>query len=144
LMIKKIILVLLAFVLMLLLFSNDSRNNAFEQLVSEVKSKGYEVEVVNAPRDFLSGTRKRILTHNETIDVYLYRTHFTMERDAKGITLDGFGYDGLLKKVRVSWVGKPHFYKKGNLIVQYIGSNDEIISDLKDIFGEQFAGHKNR
>lgn len=142
-MIKKLVLIALVVILSFLFFSNQYRNNAFEQFVSEIKSKGYEVEVKDVSKDFLSGTRKRILTSNEAIDVYLYRSSFTMERDAKVITPDGFGYDGLLKAVRVSWVGDPHFYKKGNIIVQYIGSNKEIVSDLKDIFGEQFAGYND-
>lgn len=135
--------VALVVVLAFLFISNEYRNNAFEQLVSEIKSKGYEVEVMNASKDFLSGTRKRILTNNEAIDVYLYRSSFTMERDAKGITPNGFGYDGLLKALRVSWVGEPHFYKKDNIIVQYIGSNKRVIYDLRDILGEQFAGDKD-
>jgi hypothetical protein len=42
----------------------------------------------------------------------------------------------------VSWVSYPHFYKKGCLIVQYVGKNENIISDIEDILGEQFAGFK--
>jgi len=36
----------------------------------------------------------------------------------------------------------PHFYKKGNIVVQYIEEDEKIISDLKDILGEQFAGYE--
>jgi hypothetical protein len=143
---RKTLLVLAAFVLLLtfLFFYIDGKKNSFglEQLVNEMKHKGYEVEVVNASMDFLSGSRKRIKTGDEVIDVYQYVNNFFMERDAKGITPEGSGYDGLLRKVRVSWVGPPHFYKKGKIIVQYIGDNKKITSDLKDILGEPFAGYR--
>lgn len=141
---RNLVLVALMIFLTFLFLNTSYRNNGFEQLVSEMESKGYEIEVIDASKGFLSGTRKRILTNDEAIDVYLYRSSFTMERDAKGITPNGSGFDGLLKAVRVSWVEAPHFYKKGNIIVQYIGSNNGIIFDLKDILGEQFAGHKDK
>ncbi len=35
----------------------------------------------------------------------------------------------------------PHFYKRGSLIVQYVGEDEKIISDLGDLLGEQFAGY---
>jgi len=43
--------------------------------------------------------------------------------------------------MKVDWVSFPHFYKKGSIIVQYIGEDEKMISDLKDIFGDQFAGY---
>ena len=52
------------------------------------------------------------------------------------------GYSNGSKSINVSWVSLPHFYKKGSIIVQYVGENKNIISDLNDILGEQFAGYK--
>ncbi|MFA9396773.1 MAG: hypothetical protein ACERKV_00710 [Clostridiaceae bacterium] len=63
-----------------------------------------------------------------------------MKRDSKKINKDGFGYTNLTKSLQIDWVSEPHFYKSGNIIVQYIGTNEEIISLLEDILGEQFAG----
>ncbi|EHI99965.1 hypothetical protein CDLVIII_3403 [Clostridium sp. DL-VIII] len=64
-----------------------------------------------------------------------------------GAFIFGFGYTltepwGEQKTKSVSWISYPHFYKKGNIIVQYIGKNEQIISNLKTILGEQFAGIK--
>ena len=42
--------------------------------------------------------------------------------------------------MEIEWVSKPHFYKKGSIIVNYVGEDEKILDDLKDIFGTQFAG----
>ena len=65
-----------------------------------------------------------------------------MENEVKYIDSDGSGYSNGFKSVEVSWSSPPHFYKRWSIIVQYVGKNEKIISDLKNILGEQFAGFK--
>ena len=38
------------------------------------------------------------------------------------------------------WVGDPHFFKGGKLIVLYLGDDADILSALESVLGEQFAG----
>lgn len=121
--------------------SND-RNSSIEQFTNELKDKNYKFEVKEVDKDFLSGNRKRIVFGNEAVDVYLYKNDSEMEKDARRIDSHGSSYTNGSKVIMVSWISFPHFYKKDNIIVQYVGENDNIISDLKDIFGEQFAGYK--
>lgn len=44
--------------------------------------------------------------------------------------------------IEIEWPKNPHFYKKGKIIVQYIGEDKEIVTDLDKIMGKQFAGIK--
>lgn len=113
-----------------------------EQFANQMKAKNYKFEMKDVEKDFLPTTRKRMILDKEAIDIYLYNSNKEAENDAKRIDDGGFGYDNGTKSIKVSWVSYPHFYKKGNIIVQYVGQNEKIISDLKDIFGEQFAGYK--
>ena len=39
----------------------------------------------------------------------------------------------------IRWTSKPHFYKSGNVIVEYIVENAKVISDLNRIMGKPFA-----
>ena len=64
-----------------------------------------------------------------------------MEQDAERIDVGGSSYETEGRGINVSWISLPHFFKKGNIIVQYIGENKVIISDLTDILGEEFAGY---
>ncbi|HSD04382.1 MAG TPA: hypothetical protein VLB45_01340, partial [Nitrosopumilaceae archaeon] len=40
----------------------------------------------------------------------------------------------------IRWIGPPHFYTQGKLIVLYVGDNSEVTSLLEDFIGPQFAG----
>lgn len=143
--IKIIIFFILSISLMIAQFGctkagNNEGDYSLDQFVSDMKAKSYEFEVKDASRDFLPTERKRILVGNEAIEIYIYRSSRAMEKDSQRIDRDGSGYSNGFKSVKVSWISYPHFYKKGRIIVQYVGENQKIISDLKAILGEQFAG----
>lgn len=119
---------------------NSKNTFGLEQFKNEMKERKYKFDIKNVQKDFLPTTRKRMLVGKEALDIYVYSSNLKMERDAKRIDSDGSGYKNLSKSVKVDWVAPPHFYKRGRLIVQYVGTDKKIMQDLKDIFGEQFAG----
>lgn len=144
--IKRLIL-LAVFIILVLAFvggiSSDKVNEySIEQFTNDMKSKNYNFELQDTERDFLPTTRKRLIIGDEAIEIYLYKSSKAMEKDSKRIDSGGCSYSSWYRSVYVSWTSYTHFYKKGNIIVQYVGENEKIISDLKDILGEQFAGHK--
>ncbi len=124
----------------------NSSNNQYdlENFESDMNDKGYDFEIQEVPKDFLPTTRKRMEFDEITLDIYLFSSNKKMEREASNIDSVGCGYDNGFESVKVSWVSSPHFYKKGSLIVQYIGENETILSDLTEILGEQFAGQKQQ
>jgi hypothetical protein len=140
-----LLLVLSLFMLAILMgCSSNKLKDIFgiEQFQNEMQAKNYKFEVKDAEKDFLPTTRKRMIIGDETLDIYLFDDNIDMENEAKYIDGDGSVYSSGSKSMKVRWISSPHFYKRGNIIVQYIGTNEKIISDLKDILGEQFAGRK--
>jgi len=146
--IKKIVLLaVVLWVVFAYIYRNDIIDNTFnvEKFKIEMKAKNYEFQLIDVENDFLPTKRKRMVIGEETIDIYLYSDNKKMEKDAKNIDSKGCQYTStgvFSRSVNVSWVSYPHFYKKGKIIVLYVGTNEKIISDLKDIFGEEFAGIK--
>ncbi|AQR96238.1 hypothetical protein [Clostridium saccharoperbutylacetonicum] len=127
---------------------NDKKVTTVDDLINLLKEKGYKLEVKDVNAEFLPSTRKIITIGNEQIIVYAYNSNKEMEKDSANIDKDGFGYTitelwGEQKPKSASWSSYPHFYKKGNIIVQYVGKNEEVIFNLKSILGEQFAGIKD-
>jgi hypothetical protein len=120
--------------------SKDTFN--IEQFQNKMKSKNYKFETQDVGEDFLPTTRKRMIMGDEALDIYIFANNKKMENAARCIDSDGSGYSNGFKSVKVSWIAPPHFYKRGSIIVQYVGEKENIISDLKDILGEQFAGIK--
>lgn len=115
-----------------------------EQFTNEMKAKNYDFEVQDVENvdDFLSKTKKRMVIGKDALEIYLYNNNEKMEDDAKNINMNGFGYSDGNKSMVIDWISYPHFYKKGNIIVLYVGENEKIISDLNDIMGDQFIGDK--
>ncbi|NLO09479.1 MAG: hypothetical protein GX129_06365 [Clostridiales bacterium] len=101
---------------------------------------GYDFVIKDVSRDFLQTTRKRMIIDDIAIDIYTFGNDKEMDIEAGYIDEGGCGYNNGHRAVKVSWISYPHFYKKGSLIVQYIGEDSKIIRDLEDIMGEQFAG----
>jgi hypothetical protein len=48
--------------------------------------------------------------------------------------------DGNIGSASISYASIPHYFKKGKIIVQYVGENEEILKSLEQIMGNQFAG----
>lgn len=143
---KRLVLLVVAFwVVFAYIYRNDIKDNTFdvEKFKIEMKAKNYEFQLIEVKQDFLPTKRKRMVIGEESIDIYVYSNNKKMENDAKNIDSGGCEYTSpgiFSKSINVSWVSYPHFYKKGKIIVLYVGTNEKIISDLKDIFGEEFAG----
>ena len=79
------------------------------------------------------------------IQVYEYANAKAMEAEASCVSPDGFSItkdwgDGKASSIFVNWIGTPHFYKAGRIIVIYIGDNYSIVSILQNGLGKQFAG----
>lgn len=121
--------------------STSRETFGIEEFENAMKDKGYDYEIKDAEQDFLQAPRKRMIIDKTAIDIYLFRSSKKLEKEAGYISGDGCSYTNGSKSLMVSWVSFPHFYKKGSLIVQYVGEDEKIISDLTDIFGEQFAGY---
>lgn len=122
--------------------NNFKSTYSIKQFENAMNDKGYKFEIKDVEQDFLPTERKRMMIDNKAIDIYLFSNDKDMENEASRIDIGGSTYSNGYKSVKVRWVSFPHFYKKGSLIVQYIGEDKKIISDLKDILGEQFAGDK--
>jgi len=124
--------------------SNRVNEYSVEQFTNDMRSKKYDFVLKDVEKDFLPTTRKRLIFGTEAIEIYIYKSSKSMEKDSKRIDSNGCGYSNGFKSVYVSWIYNVYFYKKGNIIVQYTGENEKIISDLRDILGEQFAGHRTQ
>ena len=143
--VKKIILILLLFVTTISLFgcSKQILDTAYNELITNLERMDFNIIAEDVEEDILQGQRKWItINEKENISVYLYESSEKMEKDASRIDKEGFGYTNGNTETQISWVSYPHFFKKDNIIVLYVGEDLEIINALKEIVGLQFAGYK--
>jgi len=123
--------------------SNQTEEKTYLDFINKLNELNFKIKAEDVEEDILQGQRKWLtLNEEEHISVYLYENNEKMEEDASYIDSGGASYDNGINSVKISWVSLPHFYKKENMIVLYVGQNADITNALEQIVGEQFAGYR--
>lgn len=77
------------------------------------------------------------------IQVFEYASNLQAKTEAGYVSPDGYIISRPQQgTTEVTWNAPPHFYRKGRIIVIYIGDNKEELSVLETIMGTEFAGAK--
>jgi len=122
--------------------NTDASIYSVDDFTADLKEKNKNIKIEDVDDSLLKGDRRSITYGKEFINVYVYKNNEEMEADSQNIDKDGSEYKDENNHIFVDWVSAPHFYKKGTIIVCYAGEDKKIISYLKEIMGEQFAGYK--
>jgi hypothetical protein len=142
-MISKVYFIILVYVAASLILtacgggSVSAQGYGFAEFLEELREKGAETEngePVEQPFFSVRGTT--INLNGESVQVFEYDSAETMESDAVLVDADG---DSIGTSM-VSWMATPHFYKKGRILVLYVGDNTETLRLLESVLGAQFAG----
>lgn len=141
---KKIVLFFLVLILVTPILGCSSRISeiALKDLITNLEQKGFNVISKDEKKEIFQGKRKSLsINKNENIYVYLYQTNEKMEEDSSSIDIGGTSYNNGKDNADIEWASLPHFFKKDNIIVLYVGENSAIIEALEEILGKQFAGY---
>ena len=137
---------ILLFVMLSISFWGCSKQigeKTYLDFITKLKEQNFKVEVEDVEEDILQGQRKWLtINEEEHIAVYLYESREKMEEDASYIDSGGTSYNNGKNSVKISWASLPHFYKKDNMIVLYVGQTADIPNALDQIVGVQFAGYR--
>jgi hypothetical protein len=103
----------------------------YRSLVDALRAAGHSVEPAEEiSQPFLSVKGRRLIVDGESVQVFEYENNAAAEAEAVLIPP---------VNMRVFWVATPHFYKKGKLIVLYVGDQTAITETLTVLLGPQFA-----
>lgn len=109
----------------------------YASLVANLRAAGASVkpgEEVDQP--FFSVTGKMIEVHGEDVQVFQYADAAVADAQAALVSPSG----SAVGTANIHWVGPPHFFKKGRLIVLFVGDNEKVLNALEAVLGRQFAG----
>lgn len=127
--------------------TNSGLENAVEDISALFSEKGYSVEYENVEQQILSGERYRIVLDGDLdrqVVVYVYNNSEEAAKDAEYIEESGeyvFVTDGeIATRTHIEWISVPHYYLYDNMIIQYVGLDENILELLSGLCGEQFAG----
>lgn len=106
-------------------------------LISKLRAAGANVEIVgDVDQPFLSVTGTMIKLQGEDVQVFQYSSAAEMEAQAALISHDGT----TVGTRKIHWIGSPHFFKQGRVLVLYVGDDKNVENALEAVLGGQFAG----
>jgi len=85
---------------------------------------------------FFSVSGQILAVEGEDVQVFRYATAAAARREAGRVSPDGSS----VGTSTMSWMSTPHFFRKDNLIVIYVGDNAAVLRALAAVLGAQFAG----
>jgi hypothetical protein len=92
----------------------------YVSLVDHLRGVGATVvHTGSVTQPFFAVSGQVITVNGEQVQIYEYADEETANADAARISVDG----GTIGNTIVDWSAPPHFYKKGQLIVLYVGIN---------------------
>jgi hypothetical protein len=107
------------------------------RLIESLRAAGAPVKRAGpVEQPFLSVGGTMIKVYGEDVQVFQYRSPAATEQQAAAISPDG----GTIGTTKIHWIGLPHFYKNGRVLVLYLGDEPKVLKALEAVLGPQFAG----
>jgi hypothetical protein len=109
----------------------------YASLVASLRTAGASVkpgEEVDQPFFPISG--KMIQIHGEDVQVFQFADAAVADAQAARISPTG----STVGTTKVNWIGPPHFYRAGKVLVLYVGDDAKVLQALAAALGPQFAG----
>ena len=142
------------FILSLFLFACGSQDSTAEpssgvemdavSLVDNLRAAGAIVNVGEAFPDpltlFMYQSRHLITVNDQNVQIFEFFSSTEADAAAQTVSPSGFSVSRPGEVVVIEWIGTPHFYKTGRVIVLYVGDEPSVLSVLKEVLGLQFAG----
>jgi hypothetical protein len=116
------------------------------ELVEWLKTTGIDVEYLGGrPQTFLDASMYQIRVNDQVLNVYEFEDEATRRKVSENISPDGYEFTEttgeMTKVIHIEYLGRPNFWAKRELLVQYLGENQEIIDSLSLILGDPITNH---
>jgi hypothetical protein len=114
------------------------RTTELSGLIKDLRVAGAKVvlgkEKVSQP--FFSVPARIMTVNGEGVQVFEYARASTANTEASRVSSNG----NTIGTSKPSWIATPHFFKKGKLILIYLGDNQKVLEVFQGVLGNQFAG----
>lgn len=134
--------IIIVFSMTLFSISNNGKDiKNLQDFIDELKLKGYNVQTIDIPTDvheyFESsiGHKAIVIKDSSIINLYEFETEELAKSAAETISKDA----NRVGNTYVHWASVVKFYRKGNIIVQYNGTNFRTLWHLRTIMGKSVA-----
>jgi membrane-associated protease RseP (regulator of RpoE activity) len=114
----------------------DAESNR-AMFIENLKRAGHAVEAKGpVVQPFLSVPGQFVSIDGSDVQTFEYDSEKAAKAAVAKIAPDG----STVGDTRIGWVEPPHFFRKGRLLVLYVGKNEQVTRALKPVLGDQIAG----
>lgn len=111
--------------------------SSYDRFIEELLESGAAVQHMGGMyQPFLSGQGRIARVNGEDIQVFEYANENIARDEVKYFTSDGCCFGN----TNISWMGSPHIYQEGRLVVIYVGDRTSTRNLLENMMGPQHAG----
>jgi hypothetical protein len=123
-----------------------SAASSYQSLVDHLRAAGVEVEPAGEVEQPFFTPKARVIRIGTPSDaqppggeaqVYEYANEELAAADAARVQPDG-SIEGAMPH----WIAPPHFFRRRNLLVLYLGSDETTLLNLRGFLGNEFAGQR--
>ena len=114
----------------------SSAGMSYQSLVDHLRSSGLKVESAGEIEQPFFTPKARVIRIGTTgeAQVYEYPSEQAAEADEAKVKSDG-SIGGSMPH----WIAPPHFFRRGTLLVLYLGSDENTLASLRSFLGNEFA-----
>lgn len=118
---------------------DSSARMSYQSLVEHLRSSGLKVESAGEIEQPFFTPKARVIRIGTTgeAQVYEYATEEQATSDAAKVKPDGSIGTSMPR-----WIAPPHFFRRGTLLVLYLGSDESTLQSLRSFLGNEFAGQR--
>lgn len=113
-------------------------------LLRSARDAGITVRRVTPISEPFFAGRGHTLSLNGTgpIEVFEYASAEAAAAEAARVAADGYSTRGGPGEpaAQIEWIAPPHFFRRGSVMVVYLGSDTAVLAWLRGTLGRQFAG----
>lgn len=109
-----------------------------EALLADLAAAGLTVEptAVAVAKPYLSASGTVVRVNRQPLQVFQYTDEVVLAADVSGLAPDATSING----VPLAWQGTPHFWRRGPLLVLWVGDDPALLAALRRVLGPQLAG----
>lgn len=116
-----------------------TESSSIDVLIRGLRTHGATVvigEVLPQPSNpFFSTSAQLLVVNGGNVSVFEYASIAAADSDAAKVSRDG----SIVGSTIITWIGPPHFYKSGRLIVLHAGNSQAVLGPLEAALGPPFA-----
>jgi hypothetical protein len=117
---------------------NAKSSTELRSLIKKLRRQGARVVLTSekVEQPFFSSPARILNINGVGVQVFQYSSTSAVNKEAMLVSSDGMS----IGSSKPAWMGPPHFFKSGRLIVLYVGNDHTILKAIQGALGKQFAG----